>query len=404
MSFRSAVLFISSVVLLLAAVGCQGTLSSISPDLIARDSQDFSAPTMIFPFGHKDVDLSVLVYGGPDLPPGVDFGDQVKVADSWYFTAMVSLNATTNSPRLVWLKEGDPPTTIIAPSQGGVYKSPKLDACYFHNPETQDDSIIEVAICYQIRDTVNHDWDIGFSTFRWHLLDFPEGIPVEYQHIFPDTEGDPQAGQFNDYTPDIAYDNENGDLYLVWTRYDPTLIEYPARLNYRWFERSSGGWSNVRKFYDDEHPHAQWLPRIDVGRTGFFDGDMSTVGVVYTSKGLYHDSFEDNYHAALAYWHTHDYYDDHWVGQFAIVVPEFADTPLQSGLPVCEVAPNSDYANWGIVGFVQEVPDNLIDPDYEEIHFEAYVTDSLSNSFCPIHTPPKSNQGHFAICGYSLRS
>ncbi len=363
-----------------------------------RHSQSFWAQAIpILNQHYKDADLSVIVYGPEPLPVGFDHGDQVQldsIIGISYFTVVGTLNTATQRPEIALLKDNDHngPCAVFGVSAEGRYDCPKVDACYFYNEDHPEKSIIEVAVCYQVWDTDHNDWDIGFTTFRWELEDFPIGppLPTQYSFVWDDTDDDPGNEQLGDYTPDIAYDNDTGDMYLVWMRFDPSLEEYPARLYYRWFDRDTGGWSTAREFYAS--PHNQWIPRIDVGFTNFF-GDNRTVGVVYTSKGLYTEH-PDLFFVGLAYTYTSESQQAPLVFDTPIVNTAYTgeNIDLNAGLPQCEVAPNSDTENWGAITFVQEVYN---DPEHHELgtHYEVFVTDSISNAFTPVHESSNEPRG-----------
>jgi len=378
-------LFLLPVILIFTS--CASMKSPVVPGNIERVQQKFFDDAVpLFPMPCNDVDLSVIQVSGPDAYPGLDFGDQIQLDTSFgysYFTGIVTLEEQGANfiPKLGWLLEDDTNGPCITyDDQGGFtgYQFPKLDTCYLFDINNDENSVIEAAICYSVLDLEHGDVDIGITTFRWLKPDFPDGQYDEYHLVFHESELDPPLPELNDLHPDIAYDNENGDIYIVWTRIDPNDVNQP-KLYYRWFNRDTGSWTTFREGWKYGYPHKQWFPRIDVGRCGI-TGTSNLVGVVYTSKGLYSD---DYYTTALAWWHTADV-EGHLRYQMPLHVPvsilPHSDI-LNSGLPQAEIAPNSDPLEWGAVTFVQEVFDNPGNPDPEHKHNEVWVVDNLSNTY-----------------------
>ncbi|MFH1676136.1 MAG: hypothetical protein ABIC40_03840, partial [bacterium] len=218
-----------------------------------REGADFSYAVQIFTpadaedafefqnvAGFNDIALGSLAYGNQS--PNKQ-GKQVNI--NGYGTAAVSLlRCDTYSPDdpfhpvFRWLKENGTvpgtPTTIDWVTDwdnyigGGLFPAkfaaPKCDAIYL-----EDDHMIELAVCYQIEGLypayinmvlgsnfheTNDEWDIGLTILQWPEANFPTGEPSRKDFLIPDMG---LGEQKPDYEPDLAYNHDTGDLYIVYS-------------------------------------------------------------------------------------------------------------------------------------------------------------------------------------------
>ncbi len=181
------------------------------------------------------------------------------------------------------------------------YNFPKCAAIRYTDANDRD--VVELTVCYMWRGSAGADWDVGVTRIRWHSA----------QHAslsFEDLQGDPDdvldeiwnadgfAPGWDEVFPDIAYDYEREDMYIVYSDYAHGPDPYSdVHLMYRHFSRITQSWCDEywcqwhEEPYNEQnggtvHAHNAWHPRIDVGLmdTLFPSQDTMAVGIAYAAQ------------------------------------------------------------------------------------------------------------------------
>ncbi|MCX6645972.1 MAG: hypothetical protein NTY09_06410 [bacterium] len=206
------------------------------------------------------------------------------------------------------------------PIEGNI-RLPRIAACYFYNEEEDDIErrFVEVSVAYQIWSGIG--WDI-------HVVRMGFNPDIDSAADWTDPEwavdgliGRPTLGlQYGDMMmPDIAYDprteselNSRGDLYLVYTWYNPdnagplegprVYIKFGVRSGTNNWLYSDFGWADPGPFGPPRPihyllseglgvPHDRichgFHPKIDIGFISFIPGQTVTwtVAVAFTADG-----------------------------------------------------------------------------------------------------------------------
>jgi hypothetical protein len=186
----------------------------------------------------------------------------------------------------------------------GNIRLARVAACYFEgeDPDNEDDTFVEVTIAYQMWNVNVQEWEIHvyrmginpdlFTNLNWTSGIFNwEGVDEVFLYNTPGSTG------YGQMMPDVAYDPNNGNLYVVMTRYETDTLP-------RIWMRSARRW-HLLPF---QHRHVQWLdtlqcqfglnennlpnhgfhPRIDIGLVTLFPFPESSpppawhLAIVYT--------------------------------------------------------------------------------------------------------------------------
>jgi len=242
-------------------------------------------PAALNYYGYNDVDSAVLLNLSTHNP---------AVIESFTWTAFVSLERRTVSyfvPVFHWVPSG-PGTPLASPpdsvpySPGPCYRFPKCDAVQFANGS------IELAVCYEVLDSTNLDWDIGVTRIVWASAGvFPGTFTRLPDQVFDGAgsnwgcECPTGAQETDEHCPDISYDPDNGDIYLAYSDFVSGLPLSYSQLKYRRFPRSSGSWSQEYSA-SPLNSYSATMPRIDVGRMdGLFGvNDLTCIGITYAAQ------------------------------------------------------------------------------------------------------------------------
>jgi len=96
-----------------------------------------------------------------------------------------------------------------------------------------DTGVVELAVCFEVFDDTDGDWDVGVTRLQWG-----EDDDLWALHATPAV-----IEIFNEDTdqrfPDIAYDQEDGTLYVVYTDYQTSSPDSVGYLEYRYFDRDA---------------------------------------------------------------------------------------------------------------------------------------------------------------------
>ena len=223
----------------LVMTSCSSNGQPVLPDA-QRTIQNF--PTEAFPIfynagvpGYHDIALAQTA-SVRTIPPG-------QVWNNGHSCAAVSLYRQDNlpihpfKPVFRWLDSitpsaGNGPWYVADrdyPNPSAAdYRAVSCDAIYDMSNEIidpfpdDDDPIIadvELAVCYQVRgipgSPIDGDWEIGITVLQWVdcINNFWTVQPTySYDVVVPDEV----AVNSDELTPDIAYNHENGDIYLVY--------------------------------------------------------------------------------------------------------------------------------------------------------------------------------------------
>jgi hypothetical protein len=262
---------------------------------------------------------------------------------------------------------------VSDPDNETDYRNPKCAALW-------GDYFIELAVCYQIRNSEendNEDWDIGVTRLLWYddgqqyYSQFPDlGPALRIDVVLNDPPDQPQWDEMN---PDIAYDYTNGDIYLVYensetagTPIDPTLV----RLKYRRFARNqinhrTGLWpANDGEWFAQTHEginaHNGYTPSIEVGLldlslVGVPQDDVNYVVIAYTSQLLDHLG----YHVCVTAWDTSTMNVSRDTS-IQLRNPDFAGQ--NAGVPCVSITPPINQVNFAAIVFQQIVQTDAYGP------------------------------------------
>lgn len=397
---------LSIIVVLSCLVSCSSKSNSVIPDAEGRLSQFFNPPVQLFSSADpeedyiKDIDLCTLV-AGPGFgqyEPGDIYLDIPW--DSSYdatFSAGVSTRVYEDEygvlkvPWYSWLvvQGGEESHTTaeglaLIPEYGDnyfyEYNLPKCDAICFptHTSPLGD---IELAVCYQMRKVYNPQnkgkWVVGVTINSWQANPgyFPLTEPDQSRHwIFGDPDGICQY-RF----PDIAFDTYSGDLYLVYTFYEP-LFDH-AIVYYHRFDRQTGEWNGP--YGINGLDHGAWTPRIDIG---LLEDPMvwppdpdeveNRVVVVYSAFG--EGEHYGRWHPYLVSWEVDEGDGSKAEGYgFSLLSEKYED--YNAGLPVVDIAPNSNLygTHKGAVVYVQQIAGDPWEPDDPENVYRVHEIDNF---------------------------
>ena len=116
-------------------IGCSGSLDPVLPDDLLRFCSDFESPWALWDNGLasiqcKEVDLSAMVYAGPDTAGTLDYPVTLD-GDHWTVATTIQKNHASSPPsasiRYAWLDDSDSPTNGPAASEGVVYTAGRTE-------------------------------------------------------------------------------------------------------------------------------------------------------------------------------------------------------------------------------------------------------------------------------------
>ncbi|HEX9744885.1 MAG TPA: hypothetical protein VGB30_05610 [bacterium] len=308
------------------------------------------------------------------------------------------VEATINDPQ-------EYPELEIDPGLGENYRTPHVDAIS-HWQLVPYTLYNEVAICYRYRDTQHGDTDIGVTRLRFdHTELWPEeGLQGVYELVehysVPDPVIDDVEYQSLDFFPDIAYDPDTADIYLVWTRQMDYLGD-PEQYMVHWmkFDRNDpnsdmdGHWVITDDPANDPQPLAQrnthngWTPRVDVGTTHGVTAPQISQGrnvvLAYTTQ---YANGHNGFHPAVIGWPVTNEVESITSYELQLLDPTYGLE--SSGLPIVDISPETNPGNGYIaVTFMQ---DQVIGVQGNEYHI------TLWNSINP------EEYNYFGLLGESI--
>jgi hypothetical protein len=364
---------------------------------------------------YHDIGMGALSHGWAQ--PGVE-GQQVSIQG--YSSAAVSVlrGEYAHDPFKLayrWLQGDDEGSTgemseigtVTGWDESATHRAPKCDAIFMlHTPIYN--SIIELAVCYQVRgipdddvDEVlgenfhqnpqypdpdpegwgesNDDWDIGLTILRWTQEEFPEGQLQRIDYLIPD---DGYLSQWGDFDPDLAYDHFSGDLYIVFSdaqtpggvdrvfvkcvKLTRDNVHYPWYLDTTCWVENHGwvsGWPALVQPAPGGIPdHNGHDPSIDIGLLDFFiEGppgqpghwleDRLWTAVSYTSQ---FEGGHCGYHVMAGGWPDGDLSSRFFWPLRQSDPGNPALYELDSGLSCIDITPNQNDRNFAAVVFVQQ--------------------------------------------------
>jgi len=235
----------------------------------------------------------------------------------------------------------------------------------------------------------NPDWEIAVVRSRWTQSNFPFGQPLQLSmDVFQDDTHYPSIDEEGtpDWSPDVAYDLETGDVHVVWTTWS-TSQSNPARLAYMWYDRSGSEWSGQYIVYEQGNAMNQWIPRIAIGYPGAAFGYV--VAVVYSEwqAGI------SKIHVGGACWppgtnpnSTADFFH----------LPY--DTGYDAGLPRIAITPRYLAVNYGTIIFTQSLGDEDED-GYEEFQVIEVNNVRDAEEYLDYFWPIEKNDNPYGIFG-----
>jgi hypothetical protein len=325
-------------VVILALISC-GRSDAVRPDIsspaLNREAMAFQAAIELFNGGVSDpavdADIGEILNGpGTGLLVGTPWEDD----DERNWAVAVALQRDSYGyctiPYSFLTEDPIPSVTPGVPLDLEIetIRLPKVAACYF--PDA-DPAFIEVSIIFQFWDETSGDWEIGLVRMRFSPTNFPE-MPLPYSmETIPDED-------YADIQPDLAYDPNTGDLYVVST------IDYnngDADLYFTWGVRSTYDPTEVEweESYIAQDPSDESLnsfsARIDIGEVGFGDYEEQwMVAFVYTGWNS-----TIGWQVRLNYWSLDETYDpeNYTPNDFGWDDPLFHDFP--AGMPAIDIGP-----------------------------------------------------------------
>jgi hypothetical protein len=252
---------------------------------------------------------------------------------------------------------------------------------------------IELAVCYEVLDSTNLDWDIGVTRIVWASAGVFPGTFTRYDQVFDGVGINwwnecTSGNETDEHWPDISYDPDNGDIYLAYSDFVSGLPLSYSQLKYRRFPRSSGFWSQEYSA-SPLNSYSATMPRIDVGRMdGLFGvNDLTCIGITYAAQFCNNHT---GYHVHVIYWGNTEPDEDkvppgngrvgfldlrNWAGRNGQGTPGSpqADTYYNSaGMPYVDIGPYNNTQNYGAIVYVQ-----LVGVDYYGPVAEVWIIDSV---------------------------
>ena len=380
--------------------GKSGTDFPASWDIFGWDPEKDGGPPNNPLLVANEVDIAPLVWGN-EVTEGNYFipGDVVCVPDSSgsSFAAVVSQVAQIGQNPVIELKFFsntlvDSNRTVVMYVPGGAY----LEGTQFNYPDQAHRGWIVSDPIYDnpqnprvVLRTVGtysgqHSWpwfiqfevDVAYEESNSH------GIKVYHNNFWMMiNQGDPLVSFLYNVNPsfatvsnsddllfpDLEFCPTDADLHLVYDDFDPTVQEGP-QATIMHCQRSDYGSFGSALSVSGNDVNA-WVPRIDVGTVtdpfGFqLTGNVMTVAVVYTRQDLTQGQAFSGFRPWVHYWYEAE---DPWSGNnhntVAIVNSDWQPdheppNPCEyygSGMPVIDIAPESNTYHDAYVAFTQQV-------------------------------------------------
>jgi hypothetical protein len=367
-------------------IGCSGESDPLSPEF--RAGALFESPWAIWESGVasiqcKNVDLSSLVYAGPDADGTVDYP---ALIDSLHWTIAVTIETDYGEPgytqiEYAWLDDENYSSSSLSgiAYPGGRYEelaSAKVAAMHYSYIDGMNEvDQIEVAIAFMTRQTegMDTDWEIAVRKLEWSITDF-------CNHSSPTNTSTTilTSNSADDYHPDLAWDPENGFLHVVWTG-DTGETYHPYRVIYECWPRTS--WGSTYEVYESGKDYAEWAPRIAIGNSGFAGYD-DIVGVVYSAfsnqAAHYH---QGKWHVGGACWDV----DTEDPGDAVFFNTAYMSS--NAGFPRIDLAPRSSVgAGYGSIVFMQH---------YGNSDYHVIERNNLRGDWWPICRADEDTEGIF---------
>jgi hypothetical protein len=354
-------------VFILIALSCAKSSNPISLDIERHLSEFYDAieifgPTTNGNFDERfhDISLAQTCYATPGYDDMEFGGDHGCIA--------ITLNRADNDPSTPfkpvfrWLDSdnydtSDSPISYVClrdafdPDNSAEYRAIACDAIY--NPAGSglnniEPASIEVVVAYMVKNRPNvpgdTEWDIEVTAMQWtggNVYEFWKN-PPNYRIIrsIPDDSVTP-TDQFN---PDIAYNTDNGDVYIVYSDVLPDSDE--VHLKYRKYIRLTDAVSN--EYLAQSLGHNGYDPSIDVGRITWQGVTRQWVAIGYTAQ------FDNQmgYHVNITAWP----YDPAWpdidrVTTYRMRNPQYMYK--DAGLPCVDIAPDANMEHVGAIIYTQ---------------------------------------------------
>ncbi len=314
---RTGIIFILAITVFTLSSCSKGTSPTV-PDEPWRTCDEFEGPWLRWQdwsIAYNETDISPLVYG-PDNDSG-DRGDPAVIEwdgedRTWAVEITIKHDPLAgDSIQYAWMDNIDSPTNgnpivsgMIWPSMGDYdIKAAKVATCYFYDDVVEDDWIIRVTVACMIKPTLGlYDWEIAVFSTQWTQGHFPdEGHTAIEFPIWLDRDGTDGDLDADDYSPDLAYDNETGTLHVVWT--SPRTSSPYFMLAYARSVYATENWAPADQrhypVYEELAQHQMFHPRIDIGDP-YGAGDV--VAVVYNAFSAVEDPCPGYFHIGISEW------------------------------------------------------------------------------------------------------
>jgi hypothetical protein len=383
------------ILILLSLLGCSGKsspiVSSTNKNLTAFanaiDIFGGNADSTGFQPSYHDVALSQIRTYGNETGVFINNGtfavtlnrdgdinpnDEFKPVFRWLDAADAQVNPN-DPPRYVAERD------FIDDNNTFDYRALNCDSIFNVNTQNGSDlasnpyiiRVLEVVVCYQIRENPQDDWDIGVTELRWIEYDDPINNENDYDDVDHFWEKEPSSRQdvifdewtdgiitdmdHDEYNPDIAYDFDNGDIYLVYTNVENNPNHQV--LKYRYLQRNQAfpAINNENYAQDDITGHNAFDPCIDIGKITVNNNplfqDQQTVAIAYTSQ--FHDpggGRHKGFHVNVSYWPVDYSRVDH---DFVAPMMNRNFPFVDAGLPSLDIAPEWNATNGGVLTYTQ---------------------------------------------------
>lgn len=201
------------------------------------------------------------------------------------------------------------------------------------------------------------DYAIEVATALFDI--YKDGSSVE-MHTYGGVDYEAITDTGANMHPDIEYDYMQNDLHLVYTTLRVQPEEPDAKVYYRRREDGDGETFTARTWISDDDGDGGWVPRIDVGLVdnpaGYGEGTRRIVAVVYSRQEVNPLQDYPGFRPAVSWWDYLDGPSPHF--NYVMADGQYEGQALISGVPVIDIAPESNPNHDAHVAFAQQVAGN----------------------------------------------
>jgi hypothetical protein len=259
--------------------------------------------------------------------------------------------------------------------------------------------VVDVVVAYRYSDPgyswliIEDYWDIRVTHMRFVYI--PQIEPPGFQWVLQDFDQLPAIETWSPLTgqshPDIAYDQDNGDIYCAWT----DMIQGRQDLCYRRYSNSQ--WTDRYYHENTVRDHDPWYVSLDVGLVDGLEPQVThkVVGFAYT--GAFPEDTTPPYdrywgfRPVVGWWYIDNNVPDDGdhPAQVILVNPNFPPNnpnfphygrKYHAGLPRVDIGSNGAIPHGAALVFVQDTERDQFGQLQGEGYYEAYGINSLNYS------------------------